>query len=140
MRRTGEIPEADVTTLIVGLDFLTLIRKGDFAAFAAHFLMREEKEVHGRVIYDRYRALGGNPNYIRSQLHMLRTISGHLPSFPGHLPPFPNQRERVQDSNDDDDADREREVPPVDGGQGDGEGDGAAPTFEQLTQDSPVQV
>lgn len=35
MRRTTEISDAEVTTLLDGLDFLTLIEEGDYAAFAA---------------------------------------------------------------------------------------------------------
>lgn len=65
MRRTVEVSGADVTTLLDGLDSLTLTQEGDYTAFAACFLMREEKGVRGRAIYDRYRALGGSPNYIR---------------------------------------------------------------------------
>ena len=65
MRRTAEIDPVTVPTLLGGLDFQTFVVEGDYAAFAALYLMREPKGVRGRHIYARYRALGGDPTYIR---------------------------------------------------------------------------
>ena len=64
MRRTAEIDPGMVQTLLEGLDFQHFIVVGDYAAFAATYLQREPKGVRGRVIYARYRSLGGDPTYI----------------------------------------------------------------------------
>lgn len=39
--------------------------------------------------------MGGDPNYIRGQMHLSRTV-------PGHLPPVPNQKDTALDSDDED--------------------------------------
>lgn len=60
--------------------------------------------------------LGGDPTYIRGQLHVSRV-------FPGELPPHPNSMETVTDF-DDEDPYGFREVPPVGSGDGRGGRDG----------------
>lgn len=65
MRQTLEIEPIMVHALLDGLDFINLAHEGDYAAFAARYLMREEKGVRGWVFYERYAALGGDPTYIR---------------------------------------------------------------------------
>ena len=75
MRRTAEIEPVMVQALLGGLGFHSFVEEGDYAAFAALSLMRKPKGVRGRIIYDRYRALGGDPTYIRGQLY----LSGRVP-------------------------------------------------------------
>ncbi|KAM7461700.1 hypothetical protein LguiA_029821 [Lonicera macranthoides] len=109
MRRTGEIDPVTVQALVDGLGFQTFTEEGDYIAFAARYLMRERKGTRGLVFYERYRALGGDPNYIRGQTDQVRTV-------PGHLPPVPNQRDNILDFNDED-PEGERDVPAAaDGG------------------------
>ena len=74
MRRTFEILAIEVQALLDGLSFLNLTHEGDYAEFTHRYLMREPKGVHGRVFYDRCRALGGNPNYIWRQLYFYMKV------------------------------------------------------------------
>lgn len=78
MRRTCEMSLVEVLALVDGLDFLTFIEEGDYAIFVARYLVGEPKGTRGQVFYDRYLALGGDPNYIRGQLHLSKKIPGHL--------------------------------------------------------------
>ena len=68
--------------------------------------MREQKGVRGRVFYERYAALGGDPTYIRGQLYLSRRLPGYLA-----LPP--NCRAKGIADTDDEDPDGERVPTPV---------------------------
>ena len=93
----------------------------------------ELKGVRGRDIYARYRALGGDPTYIRGQLYFSARVQGEL-----H--PHPSTRDAINDS-DDSDPDGEREDAAVGGGDGPdgGDGGGEVPVLERPAQASPVQ-
>ena len=69
MRQTAEIDPVMVQALLDSLDFIPLTQEGDYAAFAALYLMREPKGVRARHIYARYRAQGGFDIYPRSSVH-----------------------------------------------------------------------
>ena len=127
MRRTAEIDPGMAQVLLEGLDFQNFIQVGDYVAFADRYLQREPKGVRGRTIYARYRALGGDPLYIRGQLY----ISGRVPR---EMPPIPSTRDTIEDS-DDDDPDGEREEMAAGGGGGPegGDGGGDVPMPEQPT-------
>ena len=68
--------------------------------------MREQKGLRGRIIYERYVALGGDPTLIRGQLYISRR-------FPGYLAPPPNRRAKGIANSDDEDPDGERVPAPV---------------------------
>ncbi|KAM7507356.1 hypothetical protein LguiA_017809 [Lonicera macranthoides] len=132
MRRTGEIDQVTVQALVDGLGFQTFTEEGDYAAFASRYLMREPKGTRGRVFYERYRALGGDPHYIRGQTHLARAV-------PGHLPPVPDQKDNIPDSEDED-PEGERDVPAAaeGGGRPEGEGGDATAVPEPPPQATPM--
>ncbi|KAM7470514.1 hypothetical protein LguiA_008697 [Lonicera macranthoides] len=133
MRRTGEIDPVTVQALVDGLGFQAFVEEGDYAVFAARYLMREPKGTRGRVFYERYRALGGDPHYIRGQTYLARAI-------PGHLPPVPDQRDNIPDSEDED-PEGDRDVPAAaeGGGRPEGEGGDATAVPEPSPQATPVR-
>lgn len=120
-----------VQALLDGLSFIEFTREGSCSAFAARFMMRELKGVRGWVFYERYAALGGDPTYIRGQLHVLRVV-------PGEFHPYPNSREMVANLNDED-PNRLRKVPPAgDGDGGDGGGGGGGVDSAPVSRDLPI--
>lgn len=118
MRCPGHLPAAEVELYIGGVFFGDLLMDGNYAEFTHQYLMRETKGVWGRVIYERYAALGGDTTFIRGKLWLAR-------HFPGYPAPPTNRRAKVITDSDDEDPNNERVVPrsaPDDGGNDDGYG------------------
>ncbi|KAM7514850.1 hypothetical protein LguiA_004433 [Lonicera macranthoides] len=135
MRRTGEIDPVTVQALVDGLGFQMFTEEGDYAAFATRYLMRERKGTRGQVFYERYRALGGDPNYIWGQTHLSRIVLGHLP-------PVPDQRDNILDSDDEDPEGERGILAAAEGGDDrpEGcEGGGAVAVPEQPPQTTPME-
>ena len=129
-RCTAEIDQVTTLALLDGLDFMPFTAEGDYAAFAAVYLMMEQKGVWGRVIYDWYKAFGGDPTYIQGQLYVSARVQGEFP-------PHPNTRDAIKDSDDDDpDGEREGVAAGVGGGGPDGGGGGG----EVPVQERPAEV
>ena len=71
MRRPNATPPQERITLVEGIKYHSFLLDMPYDVFAATYLLGDASGISASVIYDRYAALGGNPDYIRRQSFLL---------------------------------------------------------------------
>jgi len=71
MRRPNATPPQERIALVEGIPYHSFLLDMPYDVFAATYLLGDAPGIPSSVIYDRYATLGGNPDYIRGQSHLL---------------------------------------------------------------------